>query len=222
MKTRSKQKGFTLIELLVVITIIAILASVSVPVFGSIQRKAKLNKSLQHAKQVALALRVYAGDENGLYPGGDTANEAFAELVPELESEKIFYVPGCPWHGSSNSDTARGPDNLWETSEPQGQALGPGENHYAYVTGFNDSSPARFPLIASGFTNQTGQYTDVTTEVGGVWEGKNCIVIYCDGSGESPKLERGTWLLIQDRGGQEFDVLNQTEVSENWVNPEQG
>jgi prepilin-type N-terminal cleavage/methylation domain-containing protein len=221
MKTKLKQRGFTLIELLVVITIIAILASVSVPVFSSIQRKAKLNKSLQHAKQIALALRVYAGDEGGLYPPGQSANEAFADLIDEIGTEKIFYVPGCRWHGDSNSKTARGPDNLWEDSEPQGEALAPGENHYAYAVGFNDATSARFPLIASGFSNSPGQYIDDPTKVGGVWEGKNCVVIYCDGSGENPKLKsKDDYKLIEDKGGQKIDVLNQEEVE--WVNPEQG
>lgn len=189
MKTRLRQKGFTLVELLVVITIIAILASVSVPVFGTIQRKAKLNKSLQHGKQIALALRAYASDMNGLYPTGANANEALAKIVPDIESEKIFYVAGCAWHGTGKF--AMGPDDLWETSEPkQGKALEGGENHYAYATGFNDSTSSRFPLIASGFTQgSVGQYTNDETEPGGVWAGKNCIVIYCDGSGESPKLD---------------------------------
>lgn len=212
--------GFTLIELLVVITIIAILASVSVPVFSSIQRKAKLNKSLQHAKQIGLALRVYAGDEGGLYPPGNSANEAYAALVDELESEKIFYVAGCPWHGDSNSKTARGPDNLWENSEPAGTALEAGENHYAYAVGFTDSTSARFPLVASGFSTTVGSYTNELSEPGGVWEGKNCVVIYCDGSGEAPKLDRTDYRLLEDRGGQEIDIMNQQGVT--FLNPERG
>ena len=221
MKTKTKQRGFTLIELLVVITIIAILASVSVPVFGSIQRRAKINKSLQHAKQIFYALRVYAGDEGGLYPGGETANEAFAELVDQIGSEKIFYVAGCPWHGDSNSKTFKGPDDLWEDSEPPGEALGPGENHYSYALGQRDDSEATIPLIASGFSETTGQYTEDVKKVGGVWEGKNCIVIFCDGSGESPKLrKRDNFRYMKERGGTKFDVFNEDNLE--WVNPERG
>lgn len=220
MKTKRNLKGFTLIELLVVITIIAILASVSVPVFSSIQRKAKLNKSLQHAKQIGLALRVYAGDEGGLYPPGSTANEAYGVMVDELESEKIFYVAGCRWHGDSTASTARGPDNLWENSEPAGVALEAGENHYAYAVGFTDSTSARFPLIASGFSTSVGSYTNELDQPGGVWEGKNCVVIYCDGSGEAPKLDRQDYRLLVDRGGTEIDIMAQNGVE--FVNPEKG
>lgn len=223
MKTKRNLKGFTLIELLVVITIIAILASVSVPVFSSIQRKAKLNKSLQHAKQIGLALRVFAGDENGLYPQGADANEAYGVLVDEMETEKIFYVAGSRYHGDlsdANAKFTRGPDNLWENSTPTGVALEPGENHYAYALGFTDSTSARFPLIASGFTSTPGTYAELLSDVGGVWEGKNCVVIYCDGSGEAPKLDRTSFKLIESRGGTDIDIFNQEGVT--FVNPTEG
>ena len=216
MKTRLKQKGFTLVELLVVITIIAILASVSVPVFGTIQRKAKLNKSLQHGKQIALALRAYASDSNGLYPKGENANEALALIVPDIETEKIFYVAGCGWHGTGNFQA--GPDNLYEGSEPEGTALEAGENHYAYAVGFTDTTSPRFPLIASGFTEGgVGKYTDQEIEPGGVWAGKNCVVIYCDGSGDSPKLEKESFKFID---GNKEDVFAMKNL--NMLNPTKG
>ena len=102
MKAKSNQKGFTLIELLVVITIIAILASVSMPVFSSIQRKAKLNKSLQQAKGIYTALySVYGAD--GFLPEEDNSNDVMKEIVYDMDSEKPFYVAGCMWHGRGNT-----------------------------------------------------------------------------------------------------------------------
>ena len=50
--------AFTLIELLVVITIIAILASIALPAFTSVQQKGKQTKALSNAKQIAIALRL--------------------------------------------------------------------------------------------------------------------------------------------------------------------
>ena len=204
-----------------VITIIAILASVSVPVFSSVQRKAKLNKSLQHARQVGIALRVYAGDEGGLYPSQDvsSSNDAFRELVDEIGSEKIFYVAGCRYHGTGKF--ASGPDNRWEESTPPGIALEAGENHYSYAKGYSDSTSARFALIASGFAGGGTEavYTDELLQPGGVWEGKNCVVIWCDGSGEQKKIRKKDNFKLVDSDGQ--DLLN-PDGSTEWTSPEAG
>ena len=60
--------GFTLIELLVVITIIAILASVLIPVAGRIQSQATITKCANNLRQLGLAASLYAGENNGAYP----------------------------------------------------------------------------------------------------------------------------------------------------------
>ena len=67
--------AFTLIELLVVISIIAILAGIALPVFSQVQIKGAQTKALSNAKQIALACKVYATDNNGVFPSvsGTTA-----------------------------------------------------------------------------------------------------------------------------------------------------
>src|SRR5689334_1751663 len=100
MKIKKFMKAFTLIELLVVITIIAILAGIALPVFSSVQIKGQQTKALSNAKQIGLALRLWAGDNNGIYPsytlssGQPTtttvsdSNTAFAQLFPTyIQSE---------------------------------------------------------------------------------------------------------------------------------------
>ena len=65
---KNTHSAFTLIELLVVITIIAILASIALPVFNGVTERANQTKDLSNAKQIGLALKLFASDNNGAFP----------------------------------------------------------------------------------------------------------------------------------------------------------
>lgn len=69
LKRNSSPRGFTLIELLVVITIIAILASLLLPVLASVQRKANLTKAMSNMRQVGTAFQLYANENSYTLPG---------------------------------------------------------------------------------------------------------------------------------------------------------
>lgn len=64
MTLRRSAKGFTLIELLVVIAIIAILAAMIFPVFSRAREAARKASCMNNLKQIALALLIYAGDND--------------------------------------------------------------------------------------------------------------------------------------------------------------
>jgi prepilin-type N-terminal cleavage/methylation domain-containing protein len=63
--------GFTLIELLVVIAIIAILAALLLPALARAKDQGRLTKCLANHKQLTLAWKMYADDNNGILVSND-------------------------------------------------------------------------------------------------------------------------------------------------------
>jgi len=186
MKLQRFPKGFTLIELLVVISIIAILATMSIPAAIKVIAKAKQATDLANARQVYIALSSFAADHEQTFPtskdqdSSDTptpisnANEAYANLVPKyLGTEKTFWVSGSGWCKPVAPDE----------NTSAGNCLVAGENNYAYVSGLNQTSTGSFPLIADGFVDGSiGTYSINGNAAGGVWKAEVAIVIRVDGS----------------------------------------
>lgn len=152
MKTRKMNQGFTLIELMVVITIIAILASITVPVVTKVKAKADLSRDISNARQIVLACKSFASDWDGVYPawdpdasddgggdsGGDfgTSTDAFNVLISQgyIDTESIF------WMQTKNPEKLKPPREDGELENT--------ENCYAYVMGLTDTSFSRSPLVA--------------------------------------------------------------------------
>ena len=230
MKT-SKTNAFTLIELLVVISIIAILAGIALPVFGQVQVKGAQTKALSNAKQIATACKLYAVDNGGLFPSYtltsgkptttpvSSSNIAFAQLIPDyVPSEDIFWLAKSRWC------SATPPDNKTDLNGPIDspvETLKAGENEWAYVLELSDTSNAAMPLIANGFTDKgEGAHTYSTDETlkGGVWKGKNSIVIRVDTSGAVLKVDKGDHTIHGPNGsGTDGDIFDTSNSAGGWL-----
>jgi prepilin-type N-terminal cleavage/methylation domain-containing protein len=235
MKITRILKGFTLIELLVVIGIIALLASIAVPAFTGVQVRAAQTKAMSNAKQIGLACKQFAIDNNGLYPTyqysqngtGTTpvtnSNDAFNNLLPTyLSTISIFWLaksqfcsPNQPTDPSQGSMTAG-------SGLPSGQT--PPNNEWAYVPDLYDTSTSTFPLIADGFaTLSSHTYATSQTATGGVWKGLQAVVVFVDDSAKVIKCNSNQTVPGSPSGGDLFDTSQSASgwlgTSNSAVNP---
>lgn len=91
-----KQRGFTLIEVLVAVTIIAILISIGVVSYGSVNKRSRDAKRKGDVEQLRSALEMYRAD-NSYYPNSGSGAWADASgLSTVLVSTYLPTIPSDP------------------------------------------------------------------------------------------------------------------------------
>ena len=112
-----KAKAFTLVELLVAVSILGLLAGLSIPAIKTARETAKLGGCMSNIRQLTTAMLAVAADNDGRIFSGNGVTEGWApDSVNNMTNCKLWaggYVrdakvflcphgrpPGPPWHGS--------------------------------------------------------------------------------------------------------------------------
>jgi len=125
--------GFTLVEVLVVISIIALLASIIVPVFMGINRSQRQNSCMNNLRQIGVALTQYRQDYNAYPPAPQpqylqSQGSSIAEMPITKQPDEVQYtwqqenvVPqaqplSVAAHAGDSTITVNGPPHLFVPS----------------------------------------------------------------------------------------------------------
>ena len=230
---KMRRRAFTLIELLVVIAIIAILAALLLPALSSAKQKAWTTSCNSNLHQVGLGMRMFADDNNELYPeSGDKIYWGATDPTTGKASwmEQIFSYVGstnaynCP--GNVQLPTAeQGPFNYFNGDRAAYVAVA----NFAPVKGTAITLPAAYVLggDTGGIPGLTGGGTfdpldadkdDYTQNcVGGATNGSPFELWQIHSQGQNVLFADGhsKWYKGFNAGDMTFGYNCMT----NWVNP---
>lgn len=85
LRKKGNQQGFTLVELIIVMAILAVLAGIAVPKFGSVLNDSKKNADAANVKLLQDAVELYYNQE-GSYPAG--LSDLSPKYVRDIPTQK--------------------------------------------------------------------------------------------------------------------------------------
>lgn len=129
-----KKNGFTLIELLVVIAIIAVLSTVGMVVYSSVQKNARISKRVQDLNSIKTALETFK-TATGFYPNVATAGTFDCLAATGQNSLSPTYMPTIP-----RDPIQSGTTNCYQyTSNGVGVAVAPAATEFKVRTNIPSS-----------------------------------------------------------------------------------
>ncbi len=99
MKTLTNKKGFTLVELVIVMAVIALILSIAIPNFRSMQQEGSLTKAEGDLDTIKIAITSYWRNNSQAYPAN--VHSALTAASPAV----ITKVLSDPWNSDSTNST---------------------------------------------------------------------------------------------------------------------
>src|SRR5207249_3720284 len=105
--TNNRSPAFTLIEMLVVLAVIAIMMSMTYPVYTTISQRAKATKDMSNLRQIALATKMNMHDNSNVFPGSATQTW-MSQLELNQKYLSVWRILESPFDKRSTSESGDG------------------------------------------------------------------------------------------------------------------
>lgn len=238
----ARHGAFTLMELMVVISVIAILAAISLPLYQRVFKQSHQAIALSNMRQVGIAFLSYAGDHDYVIPGRVKGNDENNVPVPKWPHVLQAYVQDLRVYGAPLDDVG---GDTYKVTNLQDYISDTANNTAFIGNGYNDlgalsdadveirinriDHPAETILLGTPFPKKNNYYMDF--EEGNPPNNKNVLNVHAfdnganyfftDGSGRFLTCDNNTQLAAMQKapanGGVYSDWLWLVDKSQSSV-----